>query len=70
MSAASAICGLELNTDSLLFSEVEFQVGGLTELAGTHPIAETNWPTKDTGNDQRFAMKWRSESEAVVGGGR
>ena len=46
--------------DDLKFTEVEFQVGGLTELSGTHPIEETRWPTVDEGPEQRFSMKWQS----------
>lgn len=63
ISAKLGICGLEVAVNAPRFTEVEFQVGGLTELAGTQPIAQTYWPTEEAGDDQRFAMQWRPDFE-------
>ncbi len=61
--ARSALCGLGLEADNLQFDEIEFQVGGLTELSGVAPIAETEFPPETPGSPKRFGMTWRSESE-------
>lgn len=63
VSSATAIVGFELNVEDIVFDEVEFQVGGLAELAGVTPVAKTEFPRFVKGQDRRFGMTWNEESE-------
>jgi len=62
LSAKYAICGYELDTESLEFDGVEFQITGLVELAGVAPIELVNPPELGE-NERQYSMKWRFESE-------
>ncbi|MFI0469219.1 HEPN domain-containing protein [Saccharopolyspora sp. 5N102] len=58
--AAMALVGPHL-PDQATFSTVEFQVGGLTDLAGVHPFAEMNLPTRLV-DDATFSATWNKET--------
>lgn len=62
VSGKYAVCGYELDTESLEFDGVEFQITGLVELSGTAPIELINPPESEE-NERQYSMKWRSESE-------
>lgn len=60
LQANTALVGGEV-PDDLLFSSVEFQVGGLTELATVRPLGEVQFP-QTLGAGSEFSAKWGEHS--------
>src|SRR6266568_1633114 len=60
VSANMALVGARL-PDELVFHSVEFQVGGLTELAGAYPLKSVD-PPYGLGPDQTVTVAWNTET--------
>lgn len=61
VGARMALVGSGLPDGELLFDSVEFQVGGLTDLAGVRPLEQITFPKTLEGNVE-FSATWNSET--------